>query len=137
MVEFKIEDLMTNLEYRSKMLKDSVKFKEDRRPKNKSNLMFPSSFYGIKQQFSAKKTPPINPRSTDQAGLTIKNFMKKWSGYEALKQKYFDNSIIFFIRMYSGHTGQDSNRDFRLDEEVTKIENGGLFTKERCKNLAK
>ena len=77
MVEFKIEDLMTNLEYRSKMLKDSVKFKEDRRPKNKSNLMFPSSFYGIKQQFSAKKTPPINPRSTDQAGLTIKNFMKK------------------------------------------------------------
>lgn len=39
--------------------------------------------------------------------------------------------------MYSGYSGHDSSRDFRLDEEVTKIENGGLFTRERCKNLAK
>ena len=30
-----------------------------------------------------------------------------------------------------------SSRVNRLDEEVTKIENGGLFTKEKCTNLAK
>ena len=36
-----------------------------------------------------------------------------------------------------GYSVQDSSRDFRLEDEVTKIVNGGLFAKERCKRLAK
>lgn len=47
--------------------------------------------------------------------------------------------------MYSGYSGfsqshspiQDSRRDYRLEDEVTKIDNGGLFTKELCRKLAK
>jgi hypothetical protein len=45
--------------------------------------------------------------------------------------------------MFSGVSGfsqysvQESSRDFRLEDEVTKIDNGGLFARERCKRLAK
>lgn len=47
--------------------------------------------------------------------------------------------------MYSGFSGfsqsyssiQDSRRDYRLEDEVTKIDNGGLFNKELCRKLAK
>jgi hypothetical protein len=32
---------------------------------------------------------------------------------------------------------KETSRDFRLEDEVTKIDNGGLFAKERCQRLAK
>lgn len=55
-VEFKIEDLMTNLEQRSQIIRDSVKYKEDKRKvKVKSNSLFPSSFYGVKEQHKSRK----------------------------------------------------------------------------------
>jgi hypothetical protein len=39
--------------------------------------------------------------------------------------------------MFSGYSVQEPSRDYRLDEEVTKIDKGGLFDKERCKKLAR
>jgi hypothetical protein len=43
--------------------------------------------------------------------------------------------------MYSGYSQayapSSPSRDFRLDEEVTKIDKGGLFAMDRCKQLAK
>lgn len=34
-------------------------------------------------------------------------------------------------------SGVNSSRDYRLEDQVTKIDNGGLFNKERCKKIAK
>lgn len=68
---------MSNLEYRSKCLKDSVKYR-DGKYKIKGSLMFPSSFYGVKQQLSSKK------RSTsynidETLAITVKNlYNDKW-----------------------------------------------------------
>lgn len=33
------------------------------------------------------------------------------------------------------HSRSPDRRDYRLDEEVVKIENGGLFNRDRCRNL--
>lgn len=35
------------------------------------------------------------------------------------------------------YNSRSPERDYRLDEEVAKIENGGLFSKQRCQNLVK
>ena len=75
--------------------------------------MFPSSFYGVKQHTDSKRNPSI-AHDEPNGGLTIKPFYAKW--VQILKNLIL---IIFFIYMYG--TGQDSGRDFRLDEEVTKI----------------
>jgi|JI10StandDraft_1071094.scaffolds.fasta_scaffold801403_2 hypothetical protein len=50
---------------------------------------------------------------------------------------YTGISGISGVSGFSQSFTQDPSRDFRLDDEVTKIDNGGLFAKERCKRLAK
>ena len=74
--------------------------------------MFPSSFYGIKQQFSAKKAPPINADSNDQTALTIKKFAKKWSIKEALKQNILIIALYFLFECILGTLGRIATEIF-------------------------
>lgn len=52
---------------------------------------------------------------------------------------YFYNLLMFTNPTgYSqGSQGLDSSRIYSLKDEVVKIDNGGLFSQERCRNLAK
>jgi hypothetical protein len=51
---------MDNLEHRSKILRDSVKYKNSPESKVKSGFVFPSSFYCIRQQLNSKKKGILN-----------------------------------------------------------------------------
>lgn len=63
------------------MLKDSVKYKESPHQKVKSNCMFPSSFYCMRQQLSSKKRNNSYTREHSQSveeplSLMVKQFYK-------------------------------------------------------------
>lgn len=77
--ELKIGDLMENLEFHSRLVQESVKFKD--KPKPKTALIFPSSFHGIRQQLSMKgrnNSLQMGSLGSERSpfSLTISNFPK-------------------------------------------------------------
>lgn len=56
--EFKFEEIFENIEMKSKMLKNSVKYRNQKKGSKQQNaFIFPSSFYGVQQQHELKKRP--------------------------------------------------------------------------------